>query len=90
MPNPFVLNSGFVGDDAERMLGFYGLPRKCTIYVFSFSGQRVMTIEHDVPEYSNSWKQVTINHQDLASGLYYFVVTTPEGDKSTGKFIVIK
>ena len=90
VPNPFILNSGFVGEDAERMLGFYGLPRKCTIYVFSFSGQRVMTIDHDEPVYSNNWKQVTINHQDLASGLYYFVVTTPEGDKSTGKFIVIK
>ncbi len=90
VPNPFVLNSGFVGEDAERMLGFYGLPRKCTIYIFSFSGQRVKTIEHDVPEYSNNWRQITVNHQDLASGLYYFVVTTPEGDKSTGKFIVIK
>jgi hypothetical protein len=90
VPNPFVLNSGFTGNNAERMLGFYGLPEKCTIYIFSTAGQRVMTIEHDEPVYSNNWGQVTINHQDLASGLYYFVVTTPEGDKSTGKFIVIK
>ncbi|MFA7229407.1 MAG: T9SS type A sorting domain-containing protein [Melioribacteraceae bacterium] len=90
VPNPFVLNSGYMGNNAERMLGFYGLPKKCTIYIFSFSGQRVMTIEHNAPVYSNNWRQVTINHQDLASGMYFFVVTTPEGDKSTGKFVVIK
>jgi len=90
VPNPFVLRSGFTGDNAERMIGFYGLPRKCKIYVFSTGGQRVMEIDHDEPVYSNNWKQVTINHQDLASGLYYFVVKTPEGDKSSGKFIVIK
>jgi hypothetical protein len=90
VPNPFVMNSGFTGNNSERMLGFYGLTKKCTIYIFSFSGQRVMTIEHDDPVYSNNWRQVTINHQDLASGLYFFVVTTPEGERSTGKFIVIK
>ena len=72
------------------MLGFYGLPKECKIYIFSIAGQRVMEIDHDEPTYSNNWRQVTINHQDLASGLYYYVVTTPEGDKTTGKFIVIK
>ena len=49
-----------------------------------------MTIEHNVPEYSNNWGQVTINNQDLASGVYYYVVTTPEGKKTTGKFVIIK
>ncbi len=90
VPNPFVLRSGFTGENADRMLGFYGLPKECKIYIFSIAGQRVMEIEHNEPTYSNNWRQVTINNQDLASGMYYFVVRTPEGDKTTGKFIVIK
>jgi hypothetical protein len=90
VPNPFVLKSGFKGNDADRMLGFYGLPQKCKIYIYSTAGQRVMKIDHDEPVYSNNWRQVTINYQDLASGLYYYVVTTPEGERTNGKFIVIK
>ena len=90
VPNPFVVESGFEGIGAERMLGIYGLPEKCTIYIYSFAGQRVFTIEHEAQEYSDNWEQITRNNQDLASGLYFFVVKTPEGKKVTGKFLVIK
>jgi hypothetical protein len=60
------------------------------VFIYSFAGQLVYTMEHNEPEYSAKWTQLTINKQDLASGVYYFVVETPEGDKSHGKFIVIK
>ncbi|OVE78567.1 hypothetical protein BVY01_05090 [bacterium I07] len=90
VPNPFVVESSFTGENTEHMLGFYGLPSECTVYIYSFAGQLVHTMEHDVPEYSTNWTQLTINKQDLASGVYYFVVETPEGEKSHGKFIVIK
>lgn len=89
-PNPFVLRSGFSGNAAENMLGFYALPTECTIYIFSFAGQRVMEIKHNVPLYADSWEQITLNSQDIASGVYFYVVKTPDGKKSTGKFIVIK
>jgi len=90
VPNPFVIESGFEGIGAERMLGIYGLPAKCTIYIYSFAGQKLWTIEHDEPVYSNNWEQITRNNQDLATGVYFFVVVTPQGDKYTGKFMVIK
>jgi len=90
VPNPFVVKSGFTGLGADRMLGIYGLPQKCTIYFYSFSGQKLWTIEHNANEYSNNWEQITRNNQDLATGVYFFVVVTPNGDKQAGKFIVIK
>ena len=91
VPNPFVQKSGFQGTgDVTDKIGFYGLPKKCTIRVFSYSGQLVETIEHDTPLYSTEWFQTTKNGQEIASGVYFFVVTTPEGEKTTGKFIVIK
>lgn len=91
VPNPFVQKSGFQGTgDVKDKIGFYGLPKKCTIRIFSYSGQLVETIEHDTALYSTEWFQTTKNGQEIASGVYFFVVTTPEGEKTTGKFLVIK
>lgn len=91
VPNPFKVVSGFTGGgEVSDQIGFYGLPEKCTIRVFSFSGQLVQTIEHDKPLYSVAYLQLTRNNQKIASGVYYYVVTTPEGKQTDGKFIVIK
>ncbi len=92
VPNPFIANSGFQGiPNAPQVIGFYGLPKTCTIRIFSYNGHLVQTIDHNANKYSDTeWYQITSNNQSLASGIYFFVVTTPEGDESSGKFIVIK
>jgi len=90
VPNPFSVTSGFQGFGQEGAVGFYGLPAKCTIRIYSYAGQLVETIEHDEPVFSTAWFQVTRNRQDIASGVYLYVVTTPDGDQSTGKFIIAK
>ena len=91
VPNPFVVNSGFGGaSESSLRIGFYGLPARATIRIFSFSGQLVETIEHDNPTYSVAYLQETRNDQRLASGVYFFVVTTPEGEQTTGKFVIIR
>ncbi len=90
VPNPFVLRSGFEGKGQENAIGFFGLPKRATIRIFSFSGQLIETIEHDEDVFSTSWFQVTRNNQDIASGIYFYIVTTPEGDQYNGKFIVLK
>jgi hypothetical protein len=92
VPNPFYINSGFSDRNFADKIGFYGLPEKCTIRIFSYAGNLVETIEHDEPVFStaNEWLQVTRNGQEIASGVYFFVVTTPEGEQTQGKFIVIK
>ena len=71
-------------------IGFYGLPEKCTIKIYSYAGQLVETIEHDADVFSKAWFQVSRNRQDIASGIYIYVVTTPEGDQTTGKLVIIK
>lgn len=94
VPNPFIVRSGFSGSsvsgEAQSRLGFYNLPKKCTIRIFSYSGQLVNTIEHETELYSNAWYQVTRNQQEIASGVYFYVVQTPEGKMSKGKFVVIR
>jgi len=90
-PNPFNIESGFGGKvGAEDKIGFYGLPEKCTIRIFSYGGQLIQTIEHDEPVYTTAWFQVTRNEQEIASGIYLYVITTPDGDRASGKFIIVK
>ena len=90
-PNPFVIESGFGGKTgAEDKIGFYGLPARCTIRIFSYAGQLIQTIEHNEPVYTKAWFQVTRNEQEIASGIYIYVVTTPEGGRATGKIIIVK
>ena len=93
VPNPFYLNSGFTSGGAANVaqqIGFYGLPERATIDIYSYSGQLVETIEHDAARYSTPWFQVTRNDQEIASGVYFFVVSTPDGGAYRGKFVVIK
>ncbi len=91
VPNPFVDKSGFTGGgEEEGRIGFYGLPRKATIRIYSYAGQLVEIIEHDEAVYQTPWFQVSRNDQDIASGIYFYIVTTPDGDQTSGKFMVIK
>ncbi len=91
VPNPFVVNSGFGGaSESSLRLGFYGLPAQATIRIYSFAGQLVETIEHESPTYSVAYLQETRNNQRLASGVYFYVVTTPSGEQTRGKFVIIR
>ncbi len=94
VPNPFVVRSGFAGTtstggDAGSKIGFYNLPRTCTIRIVSYSGQLVETIVHDSELYSTEYFQVTRNNQVMASGVYFFIVETPDGQRNHGKFVII-
>ena len=93
VPNPLIVTSGFTGaspgGDINDRLGFFGLPKRATIKIFSYSGQLVNTIEHNSDNYSVAWYQVTRNNQMLASGVYFFTVDDDQGKRVQGKFIVI-
>jgi len=92
-PNPFVVSSRSSGTsqggDIADKIGFFGLPARCTIRVFSYSGQLVGTVEHDADEYSTEWFQISRNNQWIASGVYYFTVDDNNGNRSWNKFVII-
>lgn len=91
VPNPFVLNSGFDGSNNNNAIRFYGLTKRATIRIYSFSGQLVETIEHESEQSGQAATfQVTRNNQDMASGVYFYHVTNPEGETYFGKFIIVK
>ena len=94
IPNPLIVSSGLTGSDPGGEIGdriqFVGLTKRCTIRIFSYTGQLINTIEHEQETYGNPWYQLSINNQIIASGVYYFVVEDREsGVMSNGKFVVV-
>jgi hypothetical protein len=94
IPNPLLVTSGLTGSDKAGEIGdriqFVGLTKHCTIRIFSYTGQLIMTREHDRSTYGEPWYQISINNQIIASGVYYFVVEDRDtGARSSGKFVVI-
>jgi hypothetical protein len=92
-PNPLIVRSGYTGVSTEgeinAQLRFFNLPKKCTIRIYSFSGQLVQTIEHDIDQNVHAYFQLTRNRQLIASGVYFYVVDAPDGARSRGKFVII-
>jgi hypothetical protein len=95
VPNPLVVTNGRTGSAAggevSDQIGFFGLTKKCTIKIFSFSGQLIQTLDHDGDAYSEvSWFQISRNHQMVASGVYFFTVQdAATGKLAKGKFVII-
>jgi hypothetical protein len=93
-PNPLILSSNFGGStregDIKDKIGFYGLPKRSTIRVFSYSGQLIGTVEHNSNTYSHEWFQISRNSQRIASGVYFYIVEDLDtGARATGKFVII-
>ncbi|MDI6804558.1 MAG: T9SS C-terminal target domain-containing protein [Bacteroidota bacterium] len=93
VPNPLIVTSGLGGSDPDGevtdKVQFMGLTKRCTIRIFSYSGQLINTIEHNRDTYGNPWYQISRNNQILASGVYFFVVEDESGAHSRGKFVII-
>lgn len=100
VPNPVIvtnnksgqLTTGTTGGEGEPTdrISFFGLTQKCTIRIFSFSGQLVATLYHNDDSYSENWYQVTRNFQLAASGVYFFTVQDDAtGKVAKGKFVII-
>ncbi|MEW6412377.1 MAG: hypothetical protein AB1483_07875 [Candidatus Zixiibacteriota bacterium] len=81
-------------DDRVREIHFANLPPKCTISIYTLDGDLVRQLEHDKspddPEASHEiWNMITRNTQMVASGLYYWVVESEDGEAQVGKLVII-
>jgi hypothetical protein len=75
----------------ERRVFFIHLPPKCTIRIYTISGNLVQTIYHEsyLTNGQEPWNLVSKDGMDIAFGVYIFHVEADEGEK-IGKFAIIK
>ena len=82
-PNPFKPGVG------HTKITFAALTEQATIRIFTLAGELVK--KQDVSgQYSWDWDVKNTDGDELARGIYIWVVTNPAGEKRTGKIAIIK
>jgi hypothetical protein len=90
VPNPFKRVSGWTTAGDEYKLMFYNLPQKCTIRIFTVSGDLVRELHHNDPHSGcEFWDQFTDSRMRVASGIYIYSVESNIGS-AKGTILIIK
>jgi len=88
-PNPFIAaNEIMRGRGLQRIL-FTNLPAVATIRIYTINGNLVRVLEHTDGTGTEEFDVRTRFDLLLASGNYYYHVTTPDGQTKLGRFAVI-
>ena len=67
------------------------MPEKCTIAIFTISGEKVRELEHNNSMDGNAWWDLrSYNNQEIAPGLYIYTVEAPGGESKMGKFAIVR
>jgi hypothetical protein len=91
VPNPYIVRNTWEPSRDYSRLAFTHLPDKCTIRIYTMSGDHLRTLEHESAEFdgNENWDLLTKNNQKIAAGIYIFHVDSPYGEK-IGKFAVVR
>ena len=87
-PNPFKPNSP--GSFQAAFITFAHLPAVATIKVFAITGKLVAELHKNDGTDFYRWDAKNSDGQKLASGVYIYYMTAPNGGKAKGKFGVIR
>ena len=97
VPNPFHIQ-GASNYEEERRINFLNLPPFANIHIYTMTGDRVQTLEHDSNTGDRDWeRQESFSTLEIVSGIYLYVVEELDGprgrstgNQAIGKFVVIK
>ncbi len=96
VPNPYVAYSDAEGPGrtsekrGDRVLQFRNLPQKCTIRIYTITGDLVDTIEKDDFSSMATWDLLSFEGQRIAYGVYIYHIEVPGVGEKIGRFAVIK
>ncbi|HYO46375.1 MAG TPA: T9SS type A sorting domain-containing protein, partial [Gemmatimonadota bacterium] len=89
VPNPFIAANEITRGRGRQRVLFTNLPTQATIRIYTISGNLVRILEHGDGSGTEEWDVRTRFDLLVASGNYYFHVTTPDGRTHLGRFAVI-
>ena len=98
VPNPYLANAlwepknPYSSGRGPRSIHFTHLPSKCTIRIFTVSGELVKEIDHDsnLADGSEEWNLLTKDNLSASYGVYIYHVDAPGIGSKAGKFAIIK
>ncbi len=85
-PNPYKPNSGL----GHTKITFTNLIPESTIKIYDLTGALVRTLSDDSAQGQVDWDASNDGGQKAASGLYIFLVNSPDGKHKAGKLAIIK
>ncbi len=96
VPNPATVAAGGLGfAGTPNKILFVNLPVKCTLKIYTETGDHVRTIQH-FGTADHEWDQRTDDNQYVTSGIYILAVTESEGlngeplDNQFVKFVLVR
>ena len=100
-PNPYRGSADWERSDFEGTIMFQNLPKRCSIFIYSLTGELIRTVYHNMPgdgtpdpEGSETggerWDMLSYNRMSIASGIYIYRVVSDEYGEAIGKFAVIR
>lgn len=98
VPNPYLANAywepknPYSSGRGPRSIHFTHLPNKCTIRIFTVSGELVKEIDHEsnLADGSAEWDLLTRDNLSASYGVYIYHVDAPGIGTKSGKFAIIK
>ncbi len=96
VPNPYVefslaeLAGRRIDLRGDRRIEFRNLPPRCTIRIYTVTGELVDTIEKDDLTSYATWNLLTNEGQRTAYGIYIYHVDAPGIGQKIGRFALIK
>lgn len=91
VPNPYIVRNIWERSRDYSVLAFTHLPDKCTIRIYTLSGDHLQTLEHESTTFggNENWDLLTKNRQKVAAGVYIYHVQSEYGEK-IGKFAIVR
>ncbi len=91
VPDPYFArySSRVETENGETVLQFVNLPDKCTIRIYTLTGDLVNTIEKNDFGGTAEWNLLSSDQRQISSGIYIYHVDSPYGER-LGRFAVIK
>ena len=98
VPNPYFAtvpwegHNMFASGRGPREIQFRNLPTECTIRIYTISGERVKTLEHDstIDNGMEPWDLLTNDNLSASYGVYIYHIDAPDIGQFVGKFAVVK
>jgi len=89
-PNPYFAHNILEKQLHQEHVTFINLPEKCTIRIFTISGQLVRVIEHNDPNsITHDWDLRNENNLPVASGFYIAYIDVPNIGKRILKMAIV-
>ncbi len=97
VPNPYLVNHIGQPSNTERRLYFTRLPEKCTIELYTESGELLQTLTHDASTNTSAdgqvgveiWDILTKANRQTQSQLIIARITTPNGAETIKKVAIV-